>query len=111
MLRRGYLRKVPGLGGIFFMTAPAKIGDIRQLRDVSRGVFGMLCQRTVAGLTSDMGVFARGANLGLVVMAHYTGVLPGIGDRVLANQIERPGAVVAVLAKGFGHHRVAYDEK
>jgi hypothetical protein len=108
---RGYdLRKSRGLGRILFMAAAAEIGDVRQFGHVGRilGVFG---ERSVAGFASDVGVLAGGADLGLVVVAHHAGVLPGISDRTGTDQLQRAGAGVAVLAEALGDYRGADYQK
>ncbi len=111
MLGGDHLGKVSWLGGVLFMATPAEVGDVGQLRNVGRGIVGVLRQGSMAGLAGDMGMFARGACFGFVVMAEYAGVLPGVGDGVLANQRKRARAVVAVLAKSFGDNRAAYHQK
>ena len=106
-----HLGKTLGLGRILLMATAAKISHIGKLRNVSRRVGGMTGQRTVAGFAGDVGVFACGAGLGFVVVAHDAGVLAGIRDGVLAHEVERTGAVVPVLAKGLGNDGAADDEE
>ena len=105
------LRKVLGLGRILLMAAAAEVGDFGQLGYVGGGIVGVLRQRTMAGFAGDVGVFSRGARLAFVIVAHDAGLLAGVGDRMLANEVEGAGPVVAVLAESFGNDRAAdYQE-
>ena len=89
VLGGGYLRKALRLGGVLFVAAAAEVGDIGQFGNVRRGIVGVLRQRAMARFAGDVGVFAGGASLGFVVVAHHAGVLPGVGDGVGADQVER----------------------
>ena len=70
-------------------------------------VGGMLRQRAVARFTGHVRVFAGGPGFGLVRVTKNTGILPGESDRVRADQFERAGPVVAILAECLGDDRAA----
>jgi len=99
------------LGRVFFVAAPAEVGDVGQLRNVRRGIVGVLCQGPMTGFARYVSVFAGGACFGFVIMAEYAGVLPGVSDGVLADQRKRTGTIVAVLSEGFGDNRAAHYQK
>ena len=107
-----YLREVFGLGGVLLVAAAAEVGDSRQFGDVRGRIFGVLRQRPVAGFAGHVRVLAGGAGFAFVVVAHQAGVLPSIGEGVLADEVERAGAIVAVLPEGLGDNRTAnYQEE
>src|SRR5271165_5761587 len=54
---------------------------------------------------------ALGARLGLVVVTHETIGLTGVGDWSAANVVQGAGAIMAILAKGFGHGRGAQNQE
>jgi hypothetical protein len=93
------------------MAAAAQIGHVGKFGNVSRGVVGVLRQRTMAGFAGDVGVFAGGAGSGLFVVAHRAGILPGKGDGVAANEFERARSVMAVFSECFGDNGATYDQK
>ena len=90
-----------GFGGILLMAAAAEVGDVGKLRDVGGRIVGMLGEGAVAGFAVDAGMFAGSLDLGHFVVAHDAGVLAGVGDGFLANEVEGAGPVVAVLAEAF----------
>jgi hypothetical protein len=106
-----HLREFPGLGRILFMTAAAEVGDIGPLGNVGSRVAGVGGQRTVAGFARDVRVPAGGADFGLVVVAHHTGILSCKGNGPLPDGIESAGAVVAVLSKSLGDDGATNDEE
>jgi len=101
MLGGDHLRKSCGFGGVFFVTAPAEVGDIGKLGLEGAGIVcaRMLGLGTMAGFASDVGVLAGSTGLGLIVMTHDAGILPGVADGMGADQVERARPVVAVLAE------------
>jgi len=107
-----YLGKIPGLGGILFVAAPAQIRDIGQLRHVRNRVFRMLGQRAMAGFATNSGMLSTVMHFGLLVMTHGALTVAGISNGARRYHIERSGAVVSVLPKALGHHGSAdYQEK
>jgi hypothetical protein len=58
-----------------------------------------------------MGMSAVGPGLGFVVVTKHTGVLPGEGYGVLADQVERTRAVVTILPKSLGDDGAADDKE
>jgi len=90
--------------GVFLMAAPAEVRGVGKLGNVRCRIVGVLCQGAVAGFTGDVSVFARGSDRGLLVVTHHAGILPGKGDRVLANQIEHAWAIVTILSEGLGNN-------
>ena len=106
-----YLRETRRFGGILFVTAPADVGDVGQFGDVGLGVVGVFRQRSVAGFTGDVGMFAGRADFRLIVMAHHTGLLPGVCDGAGADQVERAGPVVAIPAEVLGDDGGPHYEK
>ena len=111
MLGGDHLGKVSWLGRVFFVATPAEVGDVGQLRNVCRGIVGVLRQGPMTGLARYVSVFARCPCFGFVIMAENTGVLPGVCDGVLPDQRKGTRAVVAVLPKSFGDNRAAYHQK
>jgi hypothetical protein len=93
------------------VATPAEVGDVGQLRNVRRGIVGVLRQWPVTGFARHVSVFAGCTRFGLVVMAENAGVLPRVRDGMLPDQAQRTRAVVAVLSKSFGDNRAAYHQK
>jgi hypothetical protein len=81
------------------------------LRNVRRGIVGVLRQGPMTGFARYVGVFAGGARCGFVIMADDAGVLAGVSDGPLPDQRKRTGAIVAVLSKSFGDNRAAHHQK
>ena len=106
-----HLREGLRLGGVLFVAAAAEVGDIGELGDVGGGVVGMPGEGTVAGFAGDVGVLTGGASFGLVIVAHDALVLAGVRNGALAGFEQGGGAVVAVLAEGFGDDYGTYDEE
>lgn len=106
-----HLGKVLRLGRVPFMTTAAQVSDLGQLRRVRDGVGGVLRQRTVARFAGYVGVFAGGPGFGFLIVTKHAGVLPGEGYGMLADQVERTGAVVAILPKSLGDDGAADDKK
>ena len=101
-----------GLAASFSWQRAAEGGHVGQCGLEGRGVVGLACAwRAVAGFAGHVGVFAAGADFALVLVAHDAGVLAGVRDGLLADGLERPGAVVAVLAEVLGHDRAANHQK
>ncbi len=111
MFGRDDLRKRLRLGGVLLMAAAAEGGDFRQRRLKTNGIVGVLRLRSVTRLAGDVGVFAGGTDLSLVVMAEDAGSLAGKGGLALADQGERGGAIVAVLAEGFRNYGAPNNQK
>jgi hypothetical protein len=111
MLGGHHLGKAWWLGRVFFVAAPAKVGDVGQLRNVRRGIVGVLCQGPMTGFARYVSVFAGGSRFGFVIMADDAGVLAGVSDGPLPDQRKRTGAIVAVLSKIFGDNRAAHHQK
>ena len=88
-----------GLGGVLLVAAAAEVCDIRQLRYVRGRVIGMLCLRSVTGLTGHMGVLAQSPGLGLVFMAGHTGLLAGKRYGPKTDRVECGCTVMAELAE------------
>ena len=107
----GHLREVLGFGGVFLVAAAAKVGHLGQFGSDGARVVGVFGQWTMAGFASDVGMFAGGAKLGLVVVAHDAGILPGVVDGVGADQVEGARTVVAVFAEVLRHDSGSNDEK
>jgi hypothetical protein len=111
MLGGGHLGKGSWLGRVFFVAAPAEAGDVGQLRNVRRGIVGMLRQSAMTGFARYVSVLAGCARFGLVIMAEHAGVLPRVSDGPLPDQGERTGAIVTILSKRFGDNRAAHHQK
>lgn len=94
-----YLREIFGFGRVLLVASPAKIGDIGEFRRDRTRVVGMFGQRTVAGFAGDVRMFAGGAELRLVVVAHHAGILAGVARGAGADQVEGPRPVMAELAE------------
>ena len=109
MLGGHHLGKGWWLGRVFFVATPAEVGDVGQLRNVRRGIVGVLRQGPMTGFARYVGVFAGGARCGFVIMADDAGVLAGVSDGPLPDQRKRTGAIVAVLSKSFGDNRAAHQ--
>lgn len=103
VLRGSDLREAVRLGCVFFVAPPAEVGDVGELRLVSRRVVGggVLRLRSVTGFAGDVGVAAGGADLGLVVVAKRAGVLAGVRDGPLPDHVERRRPVMAIFAESF----------
>jgi len=93
------------------MAAAAQVGDIGQFGNVRRRVIRVLRQCAVARFTGHVGVFACGSGLGLVIVTHDAGILPGEGYGVLANQVEGARPVVTILPESLGNDSAADDQK
>ena len=63
---RIYLGKALGLGSVFFMAAPAEVGDIGQLGHIGNGVVSMFGQGAVAGFATNARVLTPVVRLGFV---------------------------------------------
>ena len=111
MLGGHHLGKAWWLGRVFFVATPAEVGDVGQLRNVRRGIVGVLRQGPMTGFARYVSVFAGGACLGFVIMAKNAGVLPGVRDGPLPDQRKGTRAIVAVLSKRFGDNRAAHHQK
>jgi hypothetical protein len=111
MFGRHNLRKSLGLGGIFFVAATAKRGNIGQDRFNAYRILRMLRLRAVTGFACNVSMLAGGASLGFVVMAGNTSGLAGESQRALADQLQRGRAIVAVLAEGFRNYGAPNNQK
>jgi hypothetical protein len=111
MLRGNDLGESSWFGGVFFVATPAEVGDVGQLRNVRRGIVGMLRQGPMTGFARHVSVLAGGARFGFVIMAEDAGVLPGVRDGPLPHQRKGTRAIVAVLSKRFGDNRAAHHQK
>jgi len=96
------LRKALRFRLVLLMAPAAQVGDVGQLGNVRRRVGGMLRQRAVARFTGHVQVFASGRGLGLVRVTKNAGILSGESDRVRADEFERAGPVVPILAECLG---------
>jgi hypothetical protein len=93
------------------VAAAAEVGDLGQFWNMCRRVIGVLCQGTVARFARYMGMLAGAAGLRFVVVTRNAGLLPGEGYRVLADQLERPRPIVAILPKCLGNDGAADHEE
>ena len=66
------------LGGVFFMAAPAEVGDVRQLGDIGDGVVSVFAQGAVAGLAIYTRMLSPAMHLGLVIVAEDALVVAGV---------------------------------
>ena len=105
------LRKALGLGDIFGMAADAETGDIGLLRRHAHGIFGMFCERAMAGFTVDASMHAFCLGIGNIGMAAFARLVAGVNDGPRADFRNRIAAKVAVAAKAFRHERTAEDEE
>jgi hypothetical protein len=111
MLDGRHLGEASWLGRVFFVAAPAEVGDVRQLRNVRRGIVRVLRQRSMTRFARYVSVLAGGTRLGFVVMAKNARVLPGERDGPLPGHGQRTRAIVAVLSESLGDNRAAYHQK
>jgi hypothetical protein len=111
MLGGNDLGKASWLGRVFFVATPAEVGNVGQLRNVRRGIVGMLRQGAMTGFARYVSVLAGCARFGLVVMAENASVLPRVSDGPLPDQPKRTGAIVAVLSKSLGDNRATHHQK
>jgi len=107
MVGADYLRESLGLGLVLLMAADAQGCDFWKCGFEGSGVVGMFGQGSMAGLAGNVGVFALGADLGFLLVAHDAGGLAGVGDGVLADRCQGARTIVTVLAEAFGHDRAA----
>ena len=94
-----HLREISGFGRVPLVASPAKIPDIGEFRGDGTRVVGMFGQRTMAGFAGDVRMFAGGAELSLVVVAHHAGILACVGQRAGADQIEGGRPVMSEFAE------------
>jgi len=78
MLDGRYLGEGSWLGRVSFVAAPAEVGDVGQLRNVCRGVVGVLRQGPMTRFARYVSVSSGRACGGFGVMADDAGGLPGI---------------------------------
>jgi hypothetical protein len=78
---------------------------------VRRRVIRVLRQRTVARFASYARMFAGAVSFRFVVVTRNAGLLSGEGYRVLADQLERPRPVVAILPKCLRNDGAADHEE
>jgi hypothetical protein len=78
MRDRIYLGKTLGLGGVFFMAAPAEVGDSGELGHIGNGVVSVLGQGAVTGLASNTSMLSPTMRLGFFIVARRTFASAGI---------------------------------
>jgi len=106
-----HLREVFRFGGVLFMAAPAQIGYLGKFGYMRGRIVRVGRQGAMAGFAGDVGVFAGGAGSGFAIVAHHAGILPGERDGVLADQVERPRTVVAVLSERLGNDGASHHQE
>ena len=111
MLDGCHLGKAARLGGVLFVTAPAEVGDIGQLRNVRRGVVRVELERAMARFARYMRMLAGCARSGFGIVAYHAGGLARVCDWPLADQSQRTGAIVAILSEGLGDNRAAHHQE
>jgi hypothetical protein len=106
-----HLWKVPGLGRVLLVAAPAQIRHLGQFGDIGSWVTGMLRQGTVTRLARNVCVFSRSARFALILVAEQAGLLPGVGNGPLPDHLEGAWPVVAVFAEVLWNDGAADDEE
>ncbi len=111
MLDGCHLREAFRLGRVLLMAAAAQVSDVRQFRNMCRGIVRVLRLRTMARFAGYVGVLAAGSGLTFVLVAQNAGILPGERYGVLAYQVERARPVVAKLTESFGDDSASDEEE
>jgi len=99
-----HLGEALGLGGIFFVAAPAKVGHIGQLGHIGGGIVSVLGQGSVAGFAGDIRMLAATMRLALLIVALEALLMPSVGDGASADRFERTRPVVSVFPEVFRHY-------
>ncbi len=110
VFRRRHLRKPGRLGRVPFVTRHAERGHIGKLRN-DRVIFGMFGLWTVARLAGDMCVLSLSPHFRLIVVTHDALVLAGIGNRTLADLVERTRTEMTILAEILRDHRLPQTQE
>jgi len=92
------------LGSVFFMAAPAEVGDIGQFGHVGDGVVHMFGQGAVACLTMYTRMLTCVMHLGFLVVADRALASASIGNGERGDHVKRTRPVVSVFSKVFGYH-------
>ena len=66
------------LGSVFFMAAPAEVGDSGELGHIGNGVVSVLGQGAVTGLASNTSMLSPTMRLGFFIVARRTFASAGI---------------------------------
>ena len=111
MRDRIYLGKALGLGSVFFMAAPAEVGDIGQLGHVGNGIVSVFGQGSVAGFATNTRVLTPVVGLGLFLVAGDALASAGIGHGEGADHVEGARPVVSVFPEVLGHHGGAENQE
>ena len=105
------LGKALRLGSVFFMAAPAEVGDVGQLGHIGDGVVRMFGQGSVAGLATNSRMLSPVMHLGFFFVAGGALASAGIGNGQRADHVERARPVVSVFPKVLGHHGGAENQE
>jgi len=106
-----HLVEALGLGGILFMAAPAKVGDIGQLRYISGGIVSVLGQCSMTRFAGDIGMLAAAMHLALLIVALEALLMPGIGDGTSADRFEGTRPIVSVFPEVSRHYDNSNEQK
>ena len=106
-----YLGKTFGLGRVFFVAAPAQVGDVGQLGHIGDRVIRMFGQRSVTGLATNSRVLSAAMHLGFILVAGGALASAGIGNWERGNGVERTRRVMSVFPKVLGHHGGAENQE
>ena len=99
------------LGSVFFVAAPAEVGDVGQLGHIGFGVVRVFGQGAVAGLATNARVLSPVVRLGFFVVADGALAAAGIGNGKRADHVERTRPIMSVFPKVLGHHGGAENQE
>lgn len=98
-----HLREACRFSRIFFVAAPAEIGNVGQFGHIGYGIIRVFGQWPVTSLAPHVRVLSAGMRLGFINVAGLALAAASIPNRAGGDHVERPRAVVPILAKVLGH--------
>lgn len=105
------LREALRFGDVLGMAADTQMGDVGLLGCHARGIFGVLRERAMTGLTVDVGVNAFGFYVGLVGVTAIASLVARVGDWTRGDFCDGVTPEVAVAPEALRNEGTAEDKE